>query len=379
MNKLKFKCNRLAVLALSLSLLIGACQDSGSAPAQTASLTDLPPTRTVQAARAPTSTSELPGDATPAGEATPPATLPAGADVYTNPVLDQEFADPDVLQVEETYYAYATNWNSVNIQVAVSEDLVEWQLIQDALPVLPDWALPGDTWAPEVIKDASGEAYLMYFTARFAIGQGGVQCIGVATGDKPEGPFRSQAEEPFICQTGEGGSIDASAFVEEDGTRYLLWKNDGNSVGGQTWIHIQRISEDGLTLLGELQRLFRADQRWEGIVVEGPTLWKRNGKYYLFYSANLFTSPNYAIGWAVADDPFGPYEKSEEPLLKTDLSAGIVGPGGQDVVLDAQGETWLLFHSRTSSGFRSMNLVKLAWDGEVPVVGELSREAMPAP
>jgi hypothetical protein len=33
--------------------------------------------------------------------------------------------------------------------------------------------------------------------------------------------------------------------------------------------------------------LLTVDQRWEGNLVEAPTLWWQNGKYYLFYSANI--------------------------------------------------------------------------------------------
>jgi beta-xylosidase len=118
----------------------------------------------------------------------------------------------------------------------------------------------------------------MYFVAHYIIGQGGTQCIGAATSDKPEGPYTSSAEKPLICQTDEGGSIDPSSFVDEDGKRYILWKNDGNSVGARTWIYIQPTSADGLSLTGSPTQLITADQSWEGVLVEAPTLWKHGGK-----------------------------------------------------------------------------------------------------
>jgi beta-xylosidase len=320
-----------------------------------------------------------------AGETTAPdlpATTPTRTPgTYTNPVFDRDFPDPDVLFVSGVYYAYATNSGSTNIQAARSEDLVHWEMIGEALPQLPDWAVQdfGWAWAPEVTTDAGGEVYLMYYTARFAIKQGGTQCIGLATSASPEGPFAPQEDEPFICQTGEGGSIDAASFVDEDGARYLLWKNDGNSGGGATWIYIQETSADGLTLQGEPARLLTADQPWEGGLVEGPSLWKQGEKYYLLYSANTFNSPDYAVGYAVADHPLGPYQKAPGPLLETVLPAGIVGPGGQDIVLDREGETWLLFHGWTPEGYRSLNLAKLDWEGEALQVTGLSREPQPGP
>ena len=291
----------------------------------------------------------------------PTPTLTPGADSFTNPVLDHDFPDPDALDVGDTYYAYATNSDGVHVQVARSSDLVTWELLPDALPELPAWAVPdfGWTWAPEVT--VIDDRYVMYYVTRFAIQQGGTQCIGAATSDAPEGPFEPVGGEPFICQVGQGGSIDPSTFVDDDGTRYILWKNDGNSGGGQTWLYIQPLAPDGLTLVGEPVRLITADRPWEGVLVEAPTLWKHGDRYYLFYSANDYASPRYAIGYAVADDVLGPYTKAGGPLLVTSIPGGLVGPGGQDIVVDDDGETWLLYHAWTAEGYRNLNLIRLTW------------------
>src|SRR5215212_1537484 len=61
------------------------------------------------------------GEAGPAGS---PATTAAGPREFTNPVLDGNFADPAVLKVGDTWYAYATGDLVVNFQVARSADLV---------------------------------------------------------------------------------------------------------------------------------------------------------------------------------------------------------------------------------------------------------------
>src|SRR5687768_2232256 len=64
---------------------------------------------------------------------------------YTNPVLDADFPDPVVVKAPDGfYYAYATQteiagkW--VNIQLARSRDLVNWDHLGDALPAKPVWA-----------------------------------------------------------------------------------------------------------------------------------------------------------------------------------------------------------------------------------------------
>ncbi|HXW38916.1 MAG TPA: family 43 glycosylhydrolase, partial [Acidimicrobiales bacterium] len=67
-----------------------------------------------------------------------------------------DFPDPDVLPVNGNYYAFATNSAAGNIQVIESPDLVHWVTLGDALPKLPPWAAPSQTWAPAVIPIAGG-------------------------------------------------------------------------------------------------------------------------------------------------------------------------------------------------------------------------------
>jgi beta-xylosidase len=308
-----------------------------------------------------------------------PTPVPTAA-TFTNPVLDHDFPDPDVLRVGEDYYAYATNSGEMNIQAARSTDLVHWDLLGDALPELPAWAVQsfGWGWAPEVFSPEKGE-YVMYFTARFAIGHDGRQCIGLATSKDPAGPFAAAGKEPFICQLDEGGSIDASTFLDSDGQRYVLWKNDGNCCGYEVWLYIQKVSDDGLTLEREPRRLLSVDQVWEGLLVEAPTLWLDGGKYYLFYSANAFNDRRYAVGYAVADEILGPYVKAEGPFLATDLAAGVVGPGGQDIVTRPRGGTWIMFHGWAPDAYRRLYLAPLTWESGVPLLGLHGRDPLPMP
>ncbi|MGE5225146.1 MAG: glycoside hydrolase family 43 protein [Omnitrophica WOR_2 bacterium] len=346
---------RLTTAILFILFFLPAC----SAPQQSAATPHTPPASANTPATAEATLTRAPS-------ASP--TLPPGE--FINPVLNHDFPDPDALKVGNVYYAFATNSEGIHVEAARSPDLVHWKLLPDALPTLPSWAVKdfGWTWAPDVNPDPDGKGYLMYFTSRFPIEKGGSQCIGVAAGDQPEGPFISTAAKPLVCQLEEGGSIDPDLFRDSDGTLYLLWKNDGNSNGGRTWIYIQPLSKDGRSLQGKPTQLITADQPWEGVLVEGPILWERDGKYYLFYSANDFNSPRYAVGYAVADKITGPYQKAPGPFLQTDMSAAIIGPGGEDIVTSPHGETWMLFHSWTAEGFRRLNIVRIDWNDGVPGV-----------
>ena len=60
-----------------------------------------------------------------------------------------------------------------------------------------------------------------------------------------------------------------------------------------------------MQLAGAPKVVIQNDQPWEGLVVEAPFMWTHAGKYYLFYSGNGYTSPEYAVGYAVADSVTG--------------------------------------------------------------------------
>jgi arabinan endo-1,5-alpha-L-arabinosidase len=280
------------------------------------------------------------------------------------PVIRANFPDPDVLESGGVYYAYATNDNAKNVQVATSTDLVEWEVQgEDALPELPSWIIPGKTWAPEV--SAVGDGFVMYFTAsNFSPA---AQCLGVATSDDPAGPFEVVGDAMLVCPEEEGGAIDASTFVL-DGVLHLAWKNDGNARGMDTWLYAAPLSADGLTLAGEAKQLFMQDLEWEGHLVEAPTLLERDGQLVMLYSANNYGDDSYAVGAAIAPGLDGPWTKLDEPILSTEgTDSRLLGPGGQDVVTGPDGDV-LIFHGWDAAySYRAMFTLPLEWDGAVPV------------
>lgn len=56
---------------------------------------------------------------------------------YVNPVLNMDFPDPCVVRTYQGAFAYATQGNGVNIQIARANDLVSWKWLGDALPAKP--------------------------------------------------------------------------------------------------------------------------------------------------------------------------------------------------------------------------------------------------
>lgn len=289
---------------------------------------------------------------------------------FTNPVYASNFPDPMIVADDAGgFWALGTNGNGSNVQTLRSEDLTTWQQGPDALPELPEWTTPGKVWAPEVVERAGG-GNALYYTST---GPDGVQCVGVALGKEPEGPFRDDSTKPLVCEEEQGGTIDANPFVASDGRRYLYWKNDGNAVGVDTYLSVAPLAGSGTALAGKPRRLFKQDLPWEGDLVEAPFVWERDGRFHLFYSANDYGSEDYAVGHAVADDPLGPFTKDPEPVLASNDVAS--GPGHCSLV-EVDGRVWMAYHAWTPGEIggdlpgRAMWLseVTFADDGGVAVV-----------
>jgi hypothetical protein len=93
----------------------------------------------------------------------------------------------------------------------------------------------------------------------------------------------------------------------------------------------------------------------------------------MFYSANDYGSADYAMGYAVASSPQGPFvDQSPEPWVSSTPEAA--GPGGE-AVLTLGEDTWLAYHAwdparvgYAAGGERSMWLDRIRWDGDVPVL-----------
>jgi hypothetical protein len=147
-----------------------------------------------------------------------------------------------------------------------------------------------------------------------------------------------------------------------------------------TPIRGQRIAKDGRSLLGESTIVLKNDQDWEGHLIEGPFVTRQEGRYWLFYAGNDFSTPAYGIGAAVADHPLGPYRKQEEPLLRSTLEW--TAPGHASVAPGIGGKPQLFFHAfHPGTGgynaFRALLTVGLRFTGERVEMVELPASYWP--
>ena len=285
-----------------------------------------------------------------------------------------DFADPFILRDGSSYVAFATGAHGKNVQIARSTDLNAWTALPDALPALPSWAArdsQGLTWAPSVLRRTG--KYVLYYTVPDSVS--GFQCISRAVADALEGPYVDDSSKPFVCDAQLCGAIDPSPFVDESGRAYLLWKSDENAVRcrGASRLWAQPLAADGLGVTDSPTVLLTMDRAWERPLVEGPSMIMRDGRYFLFYSANWYESADYAVGYATCTRPLGPCEKKtlDAPLLRS--NGGMLGPGGQEFFEDANGATWMAFHawsapatSYAGGGARALRVARLTFADGVP-------------
>ena len=303
-------------------------------------------------------------------ERSTPESPPAAASPESTAVHPDDFPDPFVLRAGSYWYAYATQGGLTQVPVMRSADLRTWEKRGDALRRLPAWAEWGHTWAPAVMARPAG--FVLYYTARHAAT--GLQCITHAVSVLPEGPFVDTSEQPFICQTDRGGSIDPSPFVAADGRPWLTWKSEGTVDGEPTRIWSAPLADDGRSLVGEpAELLARAAVPWEGPIVEAPVMMVRDGRHHLFYSGNRWETADYAVGHAVCRGPAGPCERSvTTPVLAT--SGNIAGPGGAEVFSDVDGSLLVAFHAWDPAnvgypqGARRLHISSLRFDGDRPSI-----------
>lgn len=289
------------------------------------------------------------------------------------PAHPGDFPDPHVLRVGSAYYVYGTQTGGMNVQVMASTDLAHWTHRGEALPDLPAWAVSGFTWSPAVLP--RGDRYVLYYAVREP--RSGRQAISAGTAAGPAGPFVDASDGPLIFQLDRGGSIDPSPFVDEggDGAAYLFWKSDDNALDRPSSLFGQRLSDDGLSLVGQPSELLAHDRRWERPLVEAPSAVRSGDSYYLFYSANWWESPGYAVGYATADAPLGLYRKAtcRRPWLASGITAA--GPGGQEFFTDSSGAIWMAYHAWTpgtvgyrGGGARSLRLARVEFVGGRPAL-----------
>jgi arabinan endo-1,5-alpha-L-arabinosidase len=308
---------------------------------------------------------------------------------YRNPVHDGYFADPFVLRWRDGYVAVGTGptVDGRIFPVLTSPDLVHWTSEGGALAPLGT-ELGTDYWAPEMTL-ADGRCWLYY-----SVGHGHAgHHLRVAVADSPLGPFSDCGQN---LTPDERFAIDPHPFTDADGSRYLYYARDvleGPRVGTQLAV----APLVGMTALaGPARQVLAASADWQifergrsiyGHVydwhtLEGPSVREHDGTYYCTYSGGSFLGEGYAVAWARADHPLGPWTEpadGDNRLLAT-VPGHVRGPGHNSIVTTVGGTDMLVYHAWDETGTkRQMCIDPLEWAGAGPSTPGPSWQDRPLP
>ncbi len=274
---------------------------------------------------------------------------------YKNPILYADYSDPDVCRVGDDYYMTASSFNCVpGLPILHSKDLVNWELINHALPKLPpydefDAVQHGKgVWAP-CIRYHKDEFYIIYPDPDHGIYM-----------TKTKDPY-GKWSEPVLIKPGKG-IIDPAPFWDEDGKAYLGYAFAGSRAGTKSVLMLCSMSEDATATYDDDILLFDGHEKHP--TVEGPKFYKRNGYYYVFAPAG-----GVSTGWELilrSKNIYGPYE---EKVVLEQGSTKINGPHQGAWVDTKSGEDWFIHFQDQGPYGRVVHLNPMSWENDWPVMG----------
>ncbi|MFF1406068.1 family 43 glycosylhydrolase [Streptomyces sp. NPDC058294] len=284
---------------------------------------------------------------------------------YTNPVLDADWSDPDVVRVGDDFYLTASSFGRVpGLPLLHSRDLVHWTLVGHALARLEpeeEFAAPRHdrgVWAPS----------LRHHDDRFWI----------FWGDPDQGIFQVNAPDirgpwtrPHLVKAGQGLIDPCPLWDEETGGAYLVhaWARSRSGVKNRLTGH--RMHPDGTSLLDAGEVIVDGDRIPGWFTLEGPKLYRHDGWFWILAPAG-----GVATGWQGAFRSrgfFGPYE---ERIVLEQGDTGVNGPHQGGWVRTAAGEDWFLHFQQRGAYGRVVHLQPMRWSeaesggGGWPVLGD---------
>lgn len=282
---------------------------------------------------------------------------------YHNPVINKSLPDPTIIRAKDGFfYLYATE-NTRNTPIYKSQNLIDWTFVGTAFTdeTRPDFEPKGGLWAPDI--EYIGGKYVLYYS--MSVWGGEWTCgIGVATADKPEGPFTDKGKLFRSNEIDVQNSID-QFYIEEGGKKYLFW-------GSFRGIYAIELSDDGLSIKPGAEK-----RKIAGTAFEGTYIHKHGGYYYLFASVGSCcegVKSTYRLVVGRSGSLFGPYiDKEGKDMMDNGYSVVIgsnsrfVGNGHcSEIVQDNAGNDWIFYHGvdvENPKG-RILLLDRIRWDKE---------------
>lgn len=301
-----------------------------------------------------------------------------GNGTFTNPLLYDEFSDPDILRVGDDYYLAGTTMHTVpGLVILHSKDLVNWENVaycfdrfdfdDDAFSLKNGKEIYGQgIWAP-CIRYANGMFYIYS-----NVNGKGLQCY---TSEKIEGPWKHTDMK--------GRIYDLSVLFDDDGKIY--------AIHGYGEVKCTELKPDMSGPIEETERVIIPEGNAIG---EGHHMYKIDGTYYLIstdYVPNGRTLCSrsksiwgpYETCVITADETFGyhasPMTEINGRIMPDGFPVKIVPPDPDKVrasnihqggiVSTPGGEWWALLMMDFHSIGRTVTLAPITWKDGWPMIG----------
>lgn len=266
------------------------------------------------------------------------------------------FADPTIFVENGKYYLTGTcGANTIGFKLLESTDLANWTacnadsthfILKKGDNSFGEWGF----WAPQIYRH--GDKYLLFYTAN--------EQVAVAKSDSITGHYTQSTIRPI---DGSEKNIDPFLFKDDDGSYYLYHVRFDN--GNYLWSARYDIETDSIDH-SSLVRCFGLTDAWEKTddgrwspVMEGPTVMKLDGTYYLFYSANHFLNQDYAVGYATAPSPQGPWTKYAGNPIIHKSRVGEPGSGHGDIFKGLDGKPYYVYHVHNNDSAVAPRLTRI--------------------
>jgi beta-xylosidase len=263
-----------------------------------------------------------------------------------NPVIDGWYADPEGVIFDDKYWIYPTYSARYEKQVFLdafsSKDMVNWKKhphIIDTSKI--KWARMA-MWAPAIVK--KDQQYFLFFSAndiqskqRNGQADDTLGGIGIAVADNPGGPFKDYLGKPLINKFYNNAQpIDQFVFKNKDSQYYIIY-------GGWGRCNVGKLNENFTALVPFSDSMLVKEITPKGYV-EGPTMFIRNGKYYLMWSEGGWTNGTYKVAYAISDNVLGPFERKATVLEADETIA--TGAGHHSIINIPDTDEWYIVYHR---------------------------------
>lgn len=272
---------------------------------------------------------------------------------YNNPIIKGFYPDPSVCKVGDTYYLVCSSFQYFpGVPLFESKDLINWSQIGHCLTRKSQLNLEkmdssGGIFAP-TIRYNKGRFYMVTTNATNR------KNFYVYTDD-----IHGEWSDPLYV---EQDGIDPSLLFDDDKVYFVSTGVDDDGVDGIIQCEID--IESG-------KKLTKSHVIWLGSggrYVEGPHIYKINGKYYLM-AAEGGTEYGHMVTYAVSKRPDGEFKNYPGNPVLTNRNLGgyeVQGIGHGDLVEDNDGNWWIIH-----LGFRQI--------GQYEPFHHLGREVFLAP